>query len=68
MDFLELIKIMDMNYSGNFSGYDFFMLLISNCILENEQNPFDKIEKDTVERGIRGQHGLSKSKLKKGNL
>ena len=65
MDCLELIKIMDMNYSGDFSGYDFFMLLINNCILEDEQNPFAEIEKDTVEHGIRGQHGLSKSKLKK---
>ena len=48
MDRLKLIKIMDMNYSGDFSGYDFFMLLISSCILENEQNPFDKNEKDAL--------------------
>lgn len=40
------------------------MLLIDNCISENAPNPFNEIERDTVERGIRGQHSISKAKLK----
>lgn len=67
MDLLDLIKLLHMNYSGSFNEYDFFMELIDHCICEDEKNPFIGIEKDTVERGIRGQNGLNKSKLKKVN-
>ena len=67
MTLLELIKLLNMNYSGSLDEYEFFMELIDHCICEDEQNPFSGIEKDTVERGIRGQNGLNKSKLKKVN-
>ena len=64
MNLLDLIRLLDTNYSNIDSGYYFFMLLIDNCISENAPNPFNEIERDTVERGIRGQHSISKAKLK----
>lgn len=67
MNLLELIKLLNMNYSGSLDEYGFFMELIDRCIGEDKQNPFSGIDKDTVERGIRGQNGLSKAKLKKVN-
>lgn len=62
MNLLELIKLLNMNYSGSLDEYGFFMELIDRCIGEDKQNPFSGIDKDTVERGIRGQNGLSKAK------
>lgn len=65
MNLLDLIELLDTNYSGSDGEYDFFMRLIDNCISENDHNPFSGLESDTVEHGVRGQHGLSKSKFKK---
>lgn len=54
---------MEMSCSSCESDYDFFMLLIENSV-SIDTNPFDGIEKDTVERGIRGQNGLAKDRIK----
>lgn len=53
-----------MNYSISHNDYDFFMLLIDHCIHENDHNPFEGPDKDTIERGIRGQNGICKANLK----
>lgn len=67
MSFLELIKLLDMNYSFSHNDYSFFMLLIDHCIHENDHNPFEVPDSDTIERGVRGQNGLNKANLKKVN-
>ena len=64
MTLVDLIKLLDMNYSISHNDYDFFMLLIDHCIHENDHNPFERPDKDTIERGIRGQNGLCKANLK----
>lgn len=64
MTLVDLIKLLDMNYSISHNDYDFFMLLIDHCIHENDHNPFEEPDKDTIEREIRGQNGLCKANLK----
>ena len=61
MTLLKLIEILDMNYSGDYNDYEFFMCLIDNCVIG--ENPFEKLKKDTVERAIR-RGPLSKAKLR----
>ena len=61
MTLLKLIEILDMNYSGDYTDYEFFMCLIDNSVAG--KNPFENLKKDTVERGIR-RGPLSKAKLR----
>ncbi len=70
MDFVKLLEILNNNCPEDLNDYDFFLKLIDeftrpeDSTQEPKENPFiNGIERDTVERYIRGQRTFGKRRL-----